>query len=1009
MLLSESFLAPYRLRGDCFPNLLARVVYLGKYCRNDETWTDTVVRVVRGSCELDLSVGEQEANLLFHAFWTMQALPPGRGLWTGGVPGIPAAARFNCWWATIRSPEDWCWTADQLMLGGGVGVGLSALASMPIVEQGDCSLRIGCASDHANLAEVRPDAAASVGPMPYAVDDSRGGWVEALRRTLAGAFAGRDVAVDVSRIRARNQPIKTFGGKACGPGPLVEMLRTIWRLVRGAAGRRLGSLEALDVTNHIGKCIKAGNVRRSALLVLGDPNDQAFRDAKKSEELIHSHRHTSNNSVAFERPGDMDGFDWLGLVQDNATFGDPGFANLFLARKTDPRVMGLNPCFSGDTRIATQYGLVPIRELATTGEALRVTTDTRVGADYKVGATLGVVTRDAAPAFMTSPEAELFELTTQHGYRVRATAYHKFVTSTGFVELRDLRPGSEVLVQSSEGQWGKQGDAETGLLIGLIEADGCLSAGSAIVSLWGDKRPIADEALRAANMLVDRVPCAGARQEYTLHALEIAGKDEVRIASKRLAAYLEKIGYAAKGRVPEVIWRGTRECVRQYLRGLFACDGQINWGQAKQSCSARLSQSNEPMLREVQALLANFGIVSKLYARHEAGSRLMPDGQGGSKMYDCAATFDLVVESSNLVRFEEAIGFLRPAMAEKFEAWRASWKRGPYRETFTDEIVSIEPVGREPVYCTTQPSHHTVIANGLVTGQCGEQFLEDYEACNLAEVFPARFDGSVPQATIFKLVARYCIRQRLTPIDSPKSDEVGRRNMRVGVGLGGICDFQWNEALLTRWFGAVRGAASEYAAELGVARPITTTTVKPSGTVSLLCGSSPGIHAPYAEHYLRRIRLDRDEAIAAALTEAGVPFEVAADDDKGRTLVFEFPMKAAHTRHTALTETEEDQLERQRSVQESWADNAVSATIGFDREHPERLARALAKHAPFLKSTSFLSRSHGYVQAPLEEISQGEYERRRGTINDAHPLTRGALEIEECSGGACGIENSQEV
>src|SRR3954462_6790397 len=94
--LSEDFLAPYRRKGDNFASLLARSTYLTKYCRgNVETWTDTIRRVIEGNVSAAPGGYGQEAELLFHLLWTGQALPPGRGLWTGGVEGIPADARYN--------------------------------------------------------------------------------------------------------------------------------------------------------------------------------------------------------------------------------------------------------------------------------------------------------------------------------------------------------------------------------------------------------------------------------------------------------------------------------------------------------------------------------------------------------------------------------------------------------------------------------------------------------------------------------------------------------------------------------------------------------------------------------------------------------------------------------------------------------------------------------------------------------------------------------------------------
>lgn len=632
--LREEFLDPYRMKGDPFKSLLARSTYLTKYCRgNVETWTDTIRRVVEGNVSLVPGVSEAEAELLFHLFWSGQALPPGRGLWTGGVPGIPADARYNCWYTTLYSVDEWCWTANQLMLGGGVGVGLGGIDSLPRVRESNARFAIWCNRQHQDYSEVKPEGPEFLnGSTPtYRAPDSREGWVEALRRVLSSAFLGEDLVIDVSDIRPRGSVIRTFGGIACGPGPLSHLLRSAWNIIRGAAGRQLTSVECLDITNHIGLCIKSGNVRRSALIVLGQAHDQDFRNAKKDWDAVLSHRHTSNNSIVFRSWNEIERFNWEGLVEDNIHFGEPGILNLAKVWETDPHARGVNPC--------------------------------------------------------------------------------------------------------------------------------------------------------------------------------------------------------------------------------------------------------------------------------------------------------------------------------------------------------------------------------------GEQALHDREACNLAEVFPAQFQEETNPAVAFRLVTRYCLRQRMTPLSDEKSHAVGLRNMRVGVGLGGICDFNWRPEQLAEWFGVVRKEADDYADELGVNRPITVTTVKPSGTISLLNGSSPGIHAPHSPFYIRRTRIAKNDPMAGAMIEAGVPFEEDQYDKSGHTWVFSFPTKAPHTMTTKQTETIQEQFERQAQVQEWWADNAVSATLNFNPEtEREALTECLKEYVPRLKSTSCLASQHAYVQAPYETIDEAAYHRMMEGIDHDHKLVNGGeIEVEECSGGVCPI------
>lgn len=632
-MLSASFLQPYRSAGDIFPNLLARSTYLSKYSRDGETWTDTVARVVLGSAALDPNVTEAEAHALFDVIWKGWALPPGRGLWTGGVPGINPDARYNCHYGTLRDIEDWCWTANMLMLGGGVGVGLLRIDELPRVHGGASRLGILCSKSHPNVHEVLPDETFHVTDSTevYLCDDSREGWIEALRRTFKAAFEARDLVVNVSPVRSRGTAIKTFGGTACGPGPLATLLREVWAIIRAAQGRKLNDVECLDVTNHIGVCIKSGNVRRSALIALGNATSTGFRNAKKDWGAVRSFRHSSNNSIVFDQEEQFDNFDWTALVEDLATMGEPGIINLYKMRLSDIHAEGVNPC--------------------------------------------------------------------------------------------------------------------------------------------------------------------------------------------------------------------------------------------------------------------------------------------------------------------------------------------------------------------------------------AEVVLHDREACCLSEIYPAKIpDGKLWDT--FKLITRYTLRQRLQPMTDARAERKRVENMRIGVGLGGICDFDWTPADLSQMYSAARVEADRYADELGVSRPIAVTTVKPSGTISLLNGSSPGIHAPYAPYYVRRTRISKQEPMAEALVEAGVPHEKCVYDSTGNTLVFSFPMMARNARDYVTTETVDSQIERQMIVQDSYADNAVSTTISFREDEKGRLAELLSKHAKNMKSISCLPKAHGYEQPPYSQCTAEEFAQMHATINHDHRLTAvvgDGVAVDDCAGGVCPI------
>src|SRR5262249_42269633 len=143
------------------------------------------------------------------------------------------------------------------------------------------------------------------------------------------------------------------------------------------------------------------------------------------------------------------------------------------------------------------------------------------------------------------------------------------------------------------------------------------------------------------------------------------------------------------------------------------------------TCTIRLASSRLTLLKDVQVLLANFGILCRILKRREAGPRLMPDGKGGKKQYDCQADHELIVGSGCRERLMYEISFIPEAKNRKYKEWKAQHPN-TLTEQFVSAISSIETAGREPVFDTTQPDKNNLIFNGLVTGNCGEQPLPPY-------------------------------------------------------------------------------------------------------------------------------------------------------------------------------------------------------------------------------------------------------------------------------------------
>ena len=183
------------------------------------------------------------------------------------------------------------------------------------------------------------------------------------------------------------------------------------------------------------------------------------------------------------------------------------------------------------------------------------------------------------------------------------------------------------------------------------------------------------------------------------------------------------------------------------------------------------------------------------------------------------------------------------------------------------------------------------------------------------------------------------------------------------------------------------------------------TTIKPSGTLSLLAGVTPGIHPGYSTHHIRRVRMAATDPLLDYCQERGYHIEWVHND--ARTKVVEFPCEFPEDTIIAADMSAIDQLELQCKVQELWADNAVSVTVYIKPEELEDVQRFLEENWTTMKSVSFLLHNeHGFDQAPLEEITLQRYEEMLSRINNKNILVgAGISELldDDCATGACPI------
>ncbi|NJL53682.1 hypothetical protein HC928_00045 [bacterium] len=236
----------------------------------------------------------------------------------------------------------------------------------------------------------------------------------------------------------------------------------------------------------------------------------------------------------------------------------------------------------------------------------------------------------------------------------------------------------------------------------------------------------------------------------------------------------------------------------------------------------------------------------------------------------------------------------------------------------------------------TSSNHKTTFQHGIYIANCVEQSLEDRELCCLVESFPGRHDNFEDYKKTLKYAYLYAKSVTLIPTHDDRTNTVMMRNRRIGCSMSGIVQAmekfgrrKFLQDFCDLGYAYLRELDTVYSDWLCVRTSIKITSVKPSGTVSLLPGVTPGIHFPHAEHYIRRVRLQSSSPLLKKLEDAGYPVE--PDSYSPNTHVVSFPVHEQNFARNKDQVTMWEQLELAAALQQYWADNQVSVTVTFGK------------------------------------------------------------------------------
>ncbi len=324
------------MNNNYLPTDYASFIAVSRYARwldkekRRETWGETVGRYIKNVVET--KVNEVTAKEIEESILSLQVCPSMRALMTAG-PALERdnTAGYNCSYLPVDDPKSFDEAMFILLCGTGVGFSverqyISKLPEVPELFQAEDVI---------------------------VVHDSKEGWAKALRKLIAMLYAGEIPTWDVSKVRPAGAKLKTFGGRASGPAPLVDLFNFTVSLFKGAQGRKLSSIECHDLMCKIGEVVVVGGVRRSAMISLSNLSDDRMRHAKSGSWWENSgHRALANNSVAYTEKPDMETFmrEWLSLVESKS--GERGIFSRPASKKQSAKNgrrdanydFGTNPC-----------------------------------------------------------------------------------------------------------------------------------------------------------------------------------------------------------------------------------------------------------------------------------------------------------------------------------------------------------------------------------------------------------------------------------------------------------------------------------------------------------------------------------------------------------------------------------------------------------------------------------------------------------------------------------------
>ena len=706
------------------------------------------------------------------------------------------------------------------------------------------------------------------------INDDINGIFDAVKNTAVIHKSGGGTGFSFSYLRPKGDFVKSTAGVASGPISFMKIFDVATEVVKQGGKRRGANMGVLDVWH---------------------PDIEDFVTVKQTPGVLENFNVSVAVDDAFMKAVENDGDynlknprndDIFKTISARSIFkliaysawksAEPGLLYIDTINKVNPtpefKIKATNPCVTKDTLVTTNEGLIEIDKvhnphhvLCGDGEYHPLTWAGKTG------------------------EKEVYLVKTKAGYEVKATADHKLLTENGWKEVCELDSADRLVLQKNSKFGTLHADREMALMLGWLVGDGHMTndVQDVIFYFGGNEK---QELLPLFKAYLDNIN--GKEVE------PVEDRTETRLKySSKIARKFNELGVkpakSHEKEVPSSVFSMDEESVKNFLSALFGADGSVQ-GSREKGISVRLASNSAKMLKQVQVLLLQFGIVSKLYEeRRKEHTKILPDSNREPREYSCRAQHELVISRESMFRFMDRIGFAVSSKNEKFEELKPS---EIYSDDIDMSINSVDKIGVEEVYDLTEPATHSFSANGLIVHNCGEVPMPDYESCNLGSINLERFvDLDWTKGDWKKKInwnrLRYVVRMGVQFLDNVIDlnkypiEQIRKQTMyhrRIGLGVmgfskmlfkmgvrynseeayeigGGVMKFVTNEARkMSHELGRARGSfpgfkESTWAKKYDAMRNATVTSIAPTGTISMIANTSSGVEPTFALAYIKNV------------------------------------------------------------------------------------------------------------------------------------------------------------